>query len=125
MLNCASCVTPDLGSDPVFRRILWIVLLINAGMFIVEMVASHLGDSLSLQADALDFIGDDANYAISLFVLGMPLAMRARAAMIKAATMAMFRLWVIASAIRNAIFGSTPEPGIMGVIALTALLANV
>jgi len=40
-----------------------------------------------LQADALDFFGDAANYAISLFVIGMVLRYRAMAALAKGSTM--------------------------------------
>ncbi|KKL46178.1 hypothetical protein LCGC14_2348120, partial [marine sediment metagenome] len=68
--------------DPLFRRVLWIALIANAGMFLVEIIASQLGDSISLQADALDFFSDATNYAISLFVLGMALHLRARASLI-------------------------------------------
>lgn len=125
MSACDSCTPHKPGDDPVFRRVLWIALVINAVMFVVEMTASQVGDSMSLQADALDFFGDAANYAISLFVLGMPLAVRARAALIKGATMAMFGIWVIGSAAYRAAYGSAPEPFIMGYIAVIALLANI
>src|SRR3546814_16893267 len=74
-------------NDPKWRRILWFALIINAAMFGVEIVAGVAADSRALQADALDFLGDSANYAISLGVAGMALAWRARAALLKAATM--------------------------------------
>ena len=67
-------------NDPKWRRILWFALIINAAMFGVEIVAGVAADSRALQADALDFLGDSANYAISLGVAGMALAWRARAA---------------------------------------------
>jgi Co/Zn/Cd efflux system component len=94
-------------------------------MFVVEIVASQLGDSISLQADALDFFGDAVNYAISLFVLGMALSLRARASLIKGATMAVFGLWVLGSAIYRALIGSEPEPSVMGLVAILALAVNV
>jgi Co/Zn/Cd efflux system component len=65
--------TTALG-DPKWRRVLWIALIINAGMFAVEIAAGVAADSRALQADALDFLGDAANYAISLGVAGMALA---------------------------------------------------
>ena len=75
MVGCTDCPSDDALSpgpiDPLFRRILWIALIVNGGMFFVEIVASQFGDSVSLQADSLDFFGDAASYAISLFVLGM------------------------------------------------------
>ncbi|MCL4144476.1 UNVERIFIED_CONTAM: hypothetical protein GTU68_055104 [Idotea baltica] len=94
-------------------------------MFFVEIVASQIGDSMSLQADALDFIGDAANYAISLFVLGMSLHLRARASVVKGLTMGLFGFWVVGSALYRVYVGSEPEPMIMGSIALLALVANM
>jgi Co/Zn/Cd efflux system component len=105
--------------------VLWVALIANAAMFVVEIVASQMGDSMSLQADALDFFGDAANYAISLFVVGMALTIRARASLVKSATMAAFGAWVLGSAAYRAIVGSSPEPVTMGLIAMTALLVNV
>src|SRR6266403_1130449 len=60
-----------------YRRVLWAVLAINAAMFAVEVIAGLAAGSAALQADALDFLGDAANYAISLFVVGMALRYRA------------------------------------------------
>lgn len=112
-------------NDPRWRRVLWIALSINAAMFGVEIVAGVAADSRALQADALDFLGDSANYAISLGVAGMAIAWRARAALLKAATMLGFGLWVFASAVWGFIAGSTPEAGTMGIVGATALVANV
>jgi Co/Zn/Cd efflux system component len=55
------------------------VLVINGAMFAIEVVAGLAAGSASLQADALDFLGDTANYVISLFVVGMALRYRASA----------------------------------------------
>ncbi len=129
MVGCTNCPSDTAAAsnavDPVFRRILWIALVANAAMFLVEIVASQIGDSISLQADALDFFGDAANYAISLFVLGMALHLRARASLIKGATMALFGLWVISNAIHRALIGSAPEASVMGSVAILALAVNV
>jgi len=127
MVACNNCsvATKDQSQNPVFRKVLWVALLVNLLMFFVEIVASHIGDSMSLQADALDFFGDAANYAISLFVLGMALHLRARASVVKGLTMGLFGLWVIGAALYRIFIGSEPEPMIMGFIALTALVANM
>ena len=75
---CGGCETDaKVGYGP-WRRVLWIALIINAGMFMVEIVAGVAAQSASLRADALDFLGDSANYAISLGVAGMALRWRAR-----------------------------------------------
>src|SRR3546814_6780507 len=110
---------------PKWRRILWFALIINAAMFGVEIVAGVAADSRALQADALDFLGDSANYAISLGVAGMALAWRARAALLKAATMLAFGLWVFGSAVWGFIAGSAPHAETMGMIGALALAANV
>lgn len=125
MPGCTDCSAAESANDPVFRRVLWIALLANFAMFVVEMVASHLGDSMSLQADALDFLGDSANYGISLFVVGMALTARAKASLFKGATMSLFGTWVIGSAVYRAIEGSAPDPSTMGIVAVVALVVNV
>ena len=112
-------------NDPMWRRILWIALLINGAMFLVEIVAGVAADSRALQADALDFLGDAANYAISLGVAGMALAWRARAALLKAATMLVFGLWVLGSALWGFLNGATPQAETMGIIGTLALASNV
>jgi Co/Zn/Cd efflux system component len=99
MADCC-CTPPPLELDPhsgtaAYSCILWGVLAINAVMFLVEIGAGLAVGSASLQADALDFLGDAANYAISLIVVGMALRYRASAALAKGATMELFGLWVI------------------------------
>jgi len=122
--HCCSSTKID-SDNPVLRRALWFALIVNACMFFVDLAASYLGDSVALKADALDFFGDAANYAISLFVLGSALTIRARASIIKASSMAVFGLFVIYSAIERAINGSAPDAPVMGSIGLLALVANV
>ena len=123
------CCGPDeagaTNNDPTWRRILWIALGLNAIMFGVEIVAGIAADSRALQADALDFLGDAANYAISLGVAGMALVWRARAALVKAATMLAFGLWVLGSAIWGFFVGASPDPGTMGAIGSLALAVNL
>ena len=73
-----------LNSRP-WRRALWIAFAVNTAFFLAEISAGVAAGSAALQADALDFFGDAANYAISLGVSGMALAWRARAATVKGA----------------------------------------
>lgn len=124
--TCASESTRDVErKNRLFRRILWFALASNGVMFAVELVASFISGSVSLQADALDFFGDAVNYGITLFVLGMSLHARAKAALFKSATMAAFGLWVIGSAVYRATTGAVPDAAVMGVIGMLALLVNV
>ncbi len=122
---CAGASGKTALNDPRWRRILWAALVINAAMFGVEIVAGVAADSRALQADALDFLGDAANYAISLGVAGMALAWRARAAQVKAVTMLAFGLWVLGSAVWGFIDGAAPHAETMGLIGALALAANV
>jgi Co/Zn/Cd efflux system component len=110
--------------DRTYRRALWLVLIINAAMFLLEIGAGLAAGSASLQADALDFLGDAGNYAISLFVVGMALRYRATAALAKGATMGVFGLWVIGITAWHATHGTLPQASTMGLIGFTALVAN-
>ncbi|MBT0670665.1 cation transporter [Novosphingobium profundi] len=112
-------------NDAAWRRVLWIALVINAAMFGVEMVAGVTAGSASLKADALDFLGDAANYAIGLGVAGMALAWRARAAMAKGVSILLFGLWVLGNTIWMAAQGTVPAAETMGFVGVIALVANL
>jgi Co/Zn/Cd efflux system component len=123
---CHDCQQPpDLHrGNQAYRRVLWLVLAINAFMFLVEIGAGLAAGSASLQADALDFLGDASNYAISLFVVGMALRYRAMAAAAKGATMAAFGLWVIGVTAWHVLNGTLPSAFTMGTVGSAALVAN-
>ena len=129
MADCC-CTPPPLDLDPhkanaaMYRRVLWFVLAINAAMFVVEVGAGLAAGSVSLQADALDFLGDAASYGISIFVVGMALRYRASAALAKGATMGAFGLWVVATVIWHAVQGTLPSALTMSTVGLVALAAN-
>jgi Co/Zn/Cd efflux system component len=123
---CHECHEHDpQRGNPAYRRVLWIVLAINAVMFAVEIGAGLTAGSASLQADALDFLGDTANYAISLLVVGMALRYRAIAALAKGSTMGVFGLWVIGVTAWHAWHGTVPQAVTMGAVGLAALIANI
>src|SRR6266508_1221433 len=111
-------------ANPAYRRVLWAVLAINAVMFLVEIGAGLAAGSASLQADALDFLGDAGNYAISLFVIGMTLCYRAMAALAKGGTMVLFGLWVMGTLIWHAVHGTLPDALTMGAVGFAALATN-
>src|SRR5436305_2966886 len=123
MTGCCDCSAPS-SADRKFRVVLWAALVINLAMFAVEIGGSILAGSSALQADALDFLADAANYAISLSVAGAALAWRARAALVKGATMGVFGLGVLVSAAWHAIAGTVPHAELMGAIGVAALIAN-
>jgi Co/Zn/Cd efflux system component len=115
-------VSPAIGA---YRRVLWAVLAINAFMFVAEMTAGVWGKSVALQADALDFLGDSATYAMTLIVLGMSLRWRAGAAMIKGLAMGGFGIWVMAATVYHMTQGTLPDFAVMGGVGALALLANI
>ncbi len=123
-VSCHHCddQTPATGA---YRRILYIVIAINAIMFVVELSAGLMANSVALQADALDFLGDTATYAITLMVLGLNTTWRAGAALLKGATMGLFGIWVIGQTIHHAIDPGLPGAAVMGSIGTMALIANM
>lgn len=124
-MSAHCCPVPEAAADPRYRRILWIALAINAAMFLIEILAGLQAQSAALLADAVDFFGDAANYAVSLAVLAMLPVWRSRAAMAKGMTMGAFGIFVLAKAAWNASTGILPNPVTMGAIGFVALLANV
>jgi Co/Zn/Cd efflux system component len=125
--NCCDhgCSSSAPEPDARYARILWIALGINLAMFFVEIAASFVSGSVSLRADALDFLGDAANYAIALTVVRMALRWRAMAALLKGGIMGTFGLWVAVSTVHSAIYATVPKAEIMGVIGFVALAANL
>ncbi|ENU30518.1 cation transporter [Acinetobacter sp. NIPH 1852] len=126
MAGCGCNTTPSTQIiSPRFRKALWIALFLNAGMFFVEIIGGSHARSVALWADALDFAGDAANYAISLAVLSMSLYWRATAALLKGLTMAAFGIFVIVKVLWSWWLGVIPEPMLMGLIGVLALVVNV
>jgi Co/Zn/Cd efflux system component len=113
------------GNSPGYRRVLWVALVLNAAMAVVELSAGWQAGSLSLWADSADFIADAANYAVSLMVLTSTLALRARVAWLKGAAMGLIGAVVLAKAAWAALHGAAPQALTMGVVGVLALLANV
>ncbi|MCW8198898.1 cation transporter [Verminephrobacter aporrectodeae subsp. tuberculatae] len=111
--------------DPRYRRILWIALIVNAAMFALELGAGLRSGSAALLGDAIDFLGDAANYGLSLWVLSMALAWRARAALLKGASMLGFGVFVIGRVLWGLWQAIPPEPFTMGSVGLLALAANL
>ena len=122
--SCASERAAPASVDPRWKRALWIAFVINAGMFAVEIAAGVAAGSSALQADALDFLGDAVNYAIAIWVAGLALVWRARAAFLKGTGLAVLGLWVAGSTAWRFATGSVPEADVMGWVGFAALLAN-
>jgi Co/Zn/Cd efflux system component len=120
------CCPPsdDLLKTAQRRRVLWLVLAINATMFLVELGAGLLAGSVALQADSLDMLGDTLVYGFSLAVVGRSLLWRARAAQLKGAIMLLFGLAVLGQVALKVLRGVPPDPTIVSGTGALALAAN-
>jgi Co/Zn/Cd efflux system component len=118
-----SCASEPLNNSR-WRRALWIALIVNGAFFLGELGAGLVAGSAALQADALDFLGDSANYAISIGVAGLGLMIRARAAVAKGSTLIVLALWVLVSAAWHFQSGIVPESHVMGIVGIAAFVAN-
>ncbi|WP_207479640.1 cation transporter [Arenibaculum pallidiluteum] len=125
--GCCShgCPAGAPAPDPAYRRVLVLALLVNAAMFAVEVVAGAAAGSVALKADAMDFLADASNYAVSLYVLGRTLALRSRAALLKGVSLGAIGLWVAGETAYNAIHATVPDAPVMGVVGILALAANL
>ncbi|MCK5546588.1 MAG: cation transporter [Rhodospirillaceae bacterium] len=120
-----SCEPKFDGLSAEFKRVLWVVIIINGLMFIIELAAGAFAGSKALQADALDFLGDTATYGLSLYVIGMSLRVRATAALLKGISLGAMGAWVLGSTIYQVFVLDMPRPEIMGAVGLLALVANL
>lgn len=123
--HCCSHQPRFEGVSPAYRRVLWAVIAINAVMFLVEVTAGVAAGSQALKADALDFLGDTATYALSLYVIGRPLLWRSRAALLKGASLAAFGVWVLGSTAYEVLVVGLPVAPVMGAVGVLALAANI
>ncbi len=121
---CGNDVKFD-GMSNEYKRRLWIIIALNATMFVVEMTAGHYAKSQALQADALDFLGDALTYGISLAVIGASIRARTNAALAKGISLFLMGLWVFGSTVYRVFYVGVPEAEIMGIIGALALATNL
>ena len=122
--SCCGNETRFEGLDPGYKRRLWVVIAINAVMFLVEMGAGALAGSRALQADALDFLGDTLTYGMTLAVIGSALRVRAWAAFIKGVSLTLMGVWVLGATAYHVLIVGAPRADVMGVVGFLALAAN-
>lgn len=122
--QCCSEKKFDVVSDR-YKRILWVVIGLNATMFGVEMTAGLFSQSQALQADALDFLADSVTYALSLWVIGKSVNLRILVAMLKGISLSLMGAWVLLSTFYQMTGTHSPEPVTMSGVAVAALMVNV
>lgn len=117
---------PDLSHvTPAYKRALWIVVLLNVGYGVIEIVGSFLAGSQALQADALDFVGDGLISFLGLIAVGWGLAARAKAALLQGVFLGLLGLGVIGSTLYRVFVEHEPETLLMGGFAVVAFIVNV
>jgi Co/Zn/Cd efflux system component/copper chaperone CopZ len=110
---------------PGYKRALWIVVLLNAGYGVIEMVGGFLSDSQALKADALDFMGDGLISFLGLLAIAWRPVWRARSALIQGIFLGTLGVFVLASTIYRVAVQEQPEAELMGAFGLVALVVNV
>ena len=111
--------------DPAYRRALWIVVILNVGYGVLEMIGGFISGSQAVKADALDFIGDGAITFLGLLAIGWSLAWRARSALIQGIFLGLLGLGVLGTTIVRVFERTTPDAGLMGLLGMIALVVNV
>ena len=107
------------------RRLLWTVLLINFGFFVLEMVTGWLSHSLGLVADSLDMLADSVVYGLSLLAVGGSALRKRRTATAAGYLQLLLALLGFAEVVRRYFFGEAlPGFRIMVGVSLLALAAN-
>ena len=113
------------ADDAAEARVLWILLALNAVMFVVELGAGIWARSAGLVADAMDMFADAAVYGVALYAVGRAARYKLGAARLAGGLQLVLALGALAEVVRRIVGDATPEPiGMMG-IALLALAANV
>jgi cation diffusion facilitator family transporter len=110
---------------PAYRKALWVVVLLNVGYGIIEMVGGFLADSQALKADALDFLGDGLITFLGLLAIGWSLRWRARSALVQGIFLGAMGVAVLTNTIYRIIVQQTPQAELMGILAFIALAINV
>lgn len=123
--EAASCSCNDAAVDASQRKVLILVLAINAAMFLVEFTAGWFSESTGLVADSLDMLADAFVYGVGLYAVGRTLRHKARAAWLSGVLESLLAIGVLSDVVRRYVFGSEPEGLWMIGIAALALLANV
>jgi len=120
----SNCCASDARNDQE-RRLLWVVLIMNFGMFMVEFAAGWIADSSGLLADSLDMLADAAVYSLSLYAVGRSLQHRAKSALLNGYLQSMLGILILVDVGRRIWQGSEPQPHLMFSIASLALAVNI
>ncbi len=110
---------------PGYRRAMWIVVLLNLGYGVIEIIGGFIAGSQALKADALDFLGDGLITLLGLLAIGWSMTWRARAALLQGIFLAVLGVGVLASTAYRVVVMQTPAFELMGILGAIALVVNV
>jgi Co/Zn/Cd efflux system component len=114
----------EAGDEAGERRTLTLVLSINLAMFVVELVAGWMAESMGLIADSLDMLADAGVYGAALLAVGSHQGRQARAALVSGVIQLALAAGVAVEVARRAYAGSAPVSLAMIVVSAAALAAN-
>lgn len=120
----SNCCASEIRNDQE-RKLLWVVLILNFGMFVVEFVAGWIADSSGLLADSLDMLADAMVYSLSLYAVGRSINLKARAALLNGYLQFSLGALILMDVGRRIWLGSEPQPQLILSIALLALTVNI
>ena len=124
--GCDDCGPGDLThATSAYRRALWMVVILNVGMGVAELIGGFLARSQALKADALDFLGDGAITFLGLLALRWSVQWRARSAYLQGLFLATLGIGVLATTAYRMLAQQTPEAETMGWFGGAALITNV
>lgn len=124
-MGVACCAQQTAILDQRYRRILWLALILNAGMCVIEIITAWHATSTALLADSMDFMADSVNYGVTLFALGLSVTARARVAWVKGVTMVVYGVLIMVGVWLGRNQPHPPQASLMGAIAVLALLTNL
>ena len=107
MTNCGCEFDAEPGGQ---RRVLIVLLAINASMFLVEVGFGVIAESMGLIADSLDMLADAAVYGIGLYAVDKAATYKIRAAHLSGLFQIFLGVVISVEIIRRVIWGSEPEP---------------
>lgn len=117
--------TVEASGDREQKKLLIIVLLINLGMFVVELAAGYLANSIGLVGDSLDMLADATVYGLSLLAVGGLLARKKQVAKVSGYSQILLAIFGFSEVIKRFLgFGEVPTFQLMIGISVLALIGN-
>lgn len=124
--DCADDILGDKSHlAPAYKNALWIVVVLNVGYGVIELIGGFLAESQSLKADALDFLGDGLITFMGVLAIGWSILWRARSALIQGIFLGILGLGVLGNTTYRVLVQNLPDAELMGLIAFVALIVNV